>query len=166
MSQANGHPCQAAAICCSLAVIKVAGWSPSSTSWLPGLPGQGAGTGSFTTASFPVPWILSKFWENSIPAPPSLTTCSDCCYGFETVWNVIQSVKGHSSKRPENSQTETSLLLYDTNLWVRAFSFLDHFLGDHIVSFIISFHSTSFPFTLLHSATPWPTSSLNYSLVE
>ena len=137
-----------------LAVTKVAGWSPSSTSCSWGSPRRVLA--QVTSAQLPFltePWILSKSWENSIPASPSLTSCSDDCHGFETIWNVIQSVNRPFLKRSENSQTESSLLLLFYQPGGQGFLILGSFSWDHIVCCIVSFHSASFPFTLLPSFT-------------
>lgn len=142
-----------------LAVTKVAGWSPSSTSCSWGSPSRVLA--QVTSAQLPFltePWILSKSWENSVPASPSLTSCSDDCHGFETIWNVIQSVNRPLLKKVRElpNWKLSATLFYQPG--GQGFLILGSFSWDHIVCCIVSFHSASFPFTLLPSYTLWSNS--------
>ena len=141
-----------------LAMTMVAGWSPSSTSCSWGSPSRALAQVTSAQLPFPTgPWILSKSWENSIPVSPSLTSCSDYCHGFETIWNVIQSVNRPFLKKVReltNWKLPATLFYQHRG---QGFLILGSFSWGHIVCCIISFHSTSFLFTLLPS-TLWPNS--------
>lgn len=142
-----------------LAVTKCAGWSPSSTSCSWGSPSKALA--QVTSAQLPFltePWILSKSRGNSIPVSPSWTSCSDDCHGFETIWNAVQSVNRPFLKtgRELTNWKLSATLFYRPR--GQGFLTLGSFSWDHIVCCINSFHSTSFPFTLLPSSTLWPNS--------
>lgn len=148
-----------------LAVAKVADWRPSSRSWLLGHPGRALAQ----MASPQLPFLYPGFWAGPGEIcsllqrrwPLALMTAT--ALKLSRVSSKMSKAIPQKGQRPCNSKP---LLLYDIILGVWAFSCLGHFLGTHAVSFYISFHSASFPFTLLHSSTPWPTSPLNHSQVE